>query len=237
MKKLTLTASASTAPAATETRATTHLSMRALMMSMLLGAVLSGCASNKDAPATMYDLGPLRSSDGSNASVAATIPPLTVADVTTPSWLDNDNMQYRLLYENDQKPRPYASSRWNMSPPQLITQRVKTRLSDAGNTVLSAADGAVNVPVLRIEVDDFSQRFTSATASDGHVVIRASLFSGRLLVAQRKFEQQRLAPSADAAGGAVALASATDAVVDELMRWLGTIPDTAFPRIAIPFTR
>ena len=204
-----------------------------------IAITLTGCATHINPNPTLYDLGPLpqtamQTGQGTAPRATATIPPLTVADVTTPSWLDNDNMQYRLLYENDQQPRPYSASRWNMSPPQLITQRVKTRLSQAGNTVLSAADGAVNVPVLRIEIDDFSQRFMSPTASDGHVVIRASLFSGRLLVAQEKFEQQRPAPTGDANGGAIALAFATDGVVDALMAWLGTIPDTAFPHLVIP---
>jgi cholesterol transport system auxiliary component len=43
---------------------------------------------------------------------------------------------------------------------------------------------------------------------------------GERLVAQRSFEVQRPAPSADAAGGVRALTAATDAAAQELAAWL-----------------
>lgn len=186
--------------------------------------LLSGCAATRGTPpTTAYDLGPLPAATGMSAT-AGTIAPITVADVTSPAWMDSQSMVFRLDYAGPQQPQPYAASRWSMPPPQLLGQRIKERLAAAGAIVLSASDGALNIPVLRIDADDFSQQFSSATTSQGHVALRASVFSGRTLVAQKRFEQVRPAPSADASGGAIALASATDALIGDMMSWLTTLP-------------
>ena len=210
-----------------------------LLLAMLLAGtgLVAGCATSKTVDATVYDLGSLGPLSASSAAVVApmnvpmTVPatspmitPITVADVTSAPWLDSQMMVFRLSYANDQQPRPYAASRWSMPPPQLLGQRIKARMAQAGVAVLSGSDGAVNVPMLRIEADDFSQRFDNPGSSDVHVAWRASVFNGRLLVAQKTFEQQRPAASADAAGGARALAATTDALIGDMMTWLATLP-------------
>ncbi len=198
---------------------------------LLACAVLStGCAGTRSTTPTTYDLGSLAPEPGlilgaavsDNVSPATT--PITVADVTAAAWMDNQSMQYRLVYTNDQQPRPYATSRWSMPPPQLLTQRIKARLAQSGRVVLSGADGAINIPVLRVEAEDFSQRFSSQSQSSVKVALRASVFNGRLLQAQKRFERQQPAPTPDAAGGASALASATDGLIDDMMRWLASLP-------------
>lgn len=195
-----------------------------------LALALSGCAlidaatnasARQEAPA-LFDLGPVRTVQGGDAGAA--LPPLSVAEVMTPAWLDGPMIYYRLAYANDQQPRPYANSRWSMPPARLFNQRLKSRLAQAGGVVLSAGDGASNTPVLRIEADDFTQTFQSAGQSSGQVAMRASVFNGRTLLAQKTFIREASAPSADAAGGVRALASAGDAVIADMMVWLGTLP-------------
>ncbi len=198
------------------------LSRSPLLATLLVGAsLLAGCATGKAVESTTFDLGRLTPLSGASADVIA---PLTVADVTSAPWLDSQMMFFRLSYANDQQPRPYANSRWSMPPPQLLGQRIKARMAQAGVAVLSGSDGAINVPLLRIEADDFSQRFDSPASSEVHVTWRASVFNGRLLVAQKTFDQQRPAASADAAGGAQALAISTDALIGDMMAWLATLP-------------
>ena len=206
---------------------------------LLLATLVAGCAASKGAAPAVFDLGPLSAvpatiagttpttrpaTTTASVSTVATIAPLTVADVTSASWLDSLDMHYRLDYQDARQPRPYAASRWSMPPPQLLGQRIKARLAQAGVAVLSNSDGAVNMPTLRIEADDFSQRFSGPASSDVHVAVRASVLSGRLLVAQKSFEQVRPAPTADAAGGAQAIAGATDAVIADLLTWLASLP-------------
>ena len=130
---------------------------------------------------------------------------------------------FRLAYANEQQPRPYASSRWAMPPAQLFGQRLKSRLAQAGGVVLAAADGAINVPLLRVEADDFTQIFSSPAQSGAHIALRASVFDGRALVAQKSFMHQAPAPSPDAAGGAKAMVAASDAVITDMMGWLASL--------------
>jgi cholesterol transport system auxiliary component len=111
-----------------------------------------------------------------------------------------------------------------MPPTQLFAQRLKSRIAQAGGAALPASDGAANVPVLRIEADDFMQIFDAPGQSNAHVGLRAALFNGRTLVAQKAFAKQAPAPSPDAAGGARALAAASDAIITDMMTWLASVP-------------
>ncbi|MFT5535502.1 MAG: cholesterol transport system auxiliary component [Candidatus Paceibacteria bacterium] len=179
--------------------------------------LLAGCAT-PSAPPARFDLGPLPAT-GLAASV---LPALSVATATSSPFLDNPHMVYRLIYANSQQPQQFANSRWTMAPAQLIEQRLKARLGQAGNTVLAGSDGAINVPLLRLELDEFAQFFTTPTESIGRVTLRVAVFRGRLLLAQKSFTQQRPASSADAAGGAQALAEASDELITEVIGWLAT---------------
>jgi cholesterol transport system auxiliary component len=185
-------------------------------------AFLPGCAGvGKVESATLYDLGALRAQQDKTASPALPpLPPLSIAAVQVPAWLDSNMMYYRLHYANSLQPRPYSQARWTMPPGQLLTQQLKSRITQAGGVALSASDGAVDVPVLRIEADDFTQHFDSASQSVGQVALRASVYRGRTLVAQRSFMRQAPAPNADASGGAAALAAASDAVIADIIVWL-----------------
>ncbi len=190
----------------------------------LAGALLAGCASESPSSMTLYDLGPLRSSGTQAVASSGSLPAISVADIQSPAWMDSQRMYYRLSYANDLQPRPYSTSKWTMPPAQLFAQRLKSGLARAGGVVVSASDGAINLPILHLEADDFSQTFESAGQSTAHVAIRASLFDGRVLRAQKLFVKQVPAASADAQGGAAALAAASDAIINEVGAWLATLP-------------
>ena len=88
----------------------------ALLCSAVGTAALSGCATRGADTAAQYDFGPLPA----NAAVARTLPPISIADINAPAWLDSPLMFYRLSYANQQQTRPYAGSRWSMPPSQLF---------------------------------------------------------------------------------------------------------------------
>jgi len=205
------------------TKLVTHRVACLAVFPIIAAVMLTGCATSRSKGQATYDLGPLMSASSFTATQAVA-PPITVAEVTSASWLDNQMMHYRLDYANELQPRPYADSRWSMPPAQLLGQRIKARLAQAGGVVLSGVDGAANVPLLRIEATDFSQRFASPAQSDVHVGIRATVLQGRMLVAQKTFYQQRPAPTPNADGAARALTGATDLLITDLMAWLATLP-------------
>jgi len=205
----------------------THNKMNKLAACALAGALtctlaLSGCASNKGQPTTQFDFGPAIPSAQATAS-ASTLGALVVTDVTGSSALDNERMFYRLSYADALQARTYANSRWTANPLQMMTQRLKTRIGQAGAKVLSETDASLGVPILRVDVDDFVHDFTGASQSQGVVAVRASLFQGHTLVDQKSFIRTTPATSADAAGGARALAASTDAIAADITGWLNTL--------------
>jgi cholesterol transport system auxiliary component len=183
------------------------------------GLLLSGCASQKGEPTTQFDFGPAMPP----VTAAAPIGAIVITDATGSSALENERMFYRLSYADALQARSYANSRWTANPLQMMTQRLKTRIAQSGAKVLSETDASNGIPILRIDVDEFVHDFRSAAQSEGQVALRASVFKGHVLVDQRSFTRTTAAGSADAAGGARALAASTDAIAADIVAWLGTM--------------
>lgn len=162
-----------------------------------------------------YDLGP---PPALVTETAAALPVLQVLDVQAPRGLDGNFVHYRLLDVDANALRPYANSRWAMSPSQLLTQRMKQRLARQGAVVGSGEARAALL--LKTELEQFEQVFDSAGNSRGVVRLRASLIRERRLLAQQTFSAERVAGSADAAGGVRALTLASDAMLDSLALWV-----------------
>jgi cholesterol transport system auxiliary component len=197
----------------------------AAALATMLATTLTACA-GKGPPPTLYDFGPLPplQSSAATAAPAPALSALVISDAIGPAWLDSERMQYRLLYADAQQARPYAQNRWNAPPLQLLTQRLRSRLAQAGIKVLSPTDSAAGVPLLRLEADEFSQNFTGTDASAGQITLRVSLLRGHRLADQRTFQRSTPSDSADAAGGARALAASTDALAGDVLTWLASLP-------------
>lgn len=199
-----------------------RLPIRSLLALAASSLVLAGCASTTTQESTSFDLGPAAPLQQA-APAPASIPALVVMDFTGPSALESERMYYRLVYADALQARTYANSRWTNEPLQMLTQRVKARLAQSGMKVLSATDASTGVPLLRVEVDDFVHAFSGVNRSEGQLTLRASLFNDHRLLDQRTFTRTTPAPSADAAGGARALAASTDAIAADILAWLATV--------------
>jgi len=193
-------------------------SPRAAAALLLCCLLLTGCASVKKPQAELFDLGLATAATNMPA-----LPPMALAEVSTPEWLDSPAIFYRLAYDSARQPRPYANSRWSMPPAQLFAQRLKSRMGQAGGTLLSASDGATGIPVLHLDVDEISQVFDSPERSAGMVAMRLSVLNGRRLLGQKSFVRRMPAPSADVAGGVDAIAAASDAVIADMLQWLASL--------------
>jgi cholesterol transport system auxiliary component len=194
--------------------------MTKTFVSALATVALAACALGVQKPAAdSYDLGPPADRP---AAAAATRPVLMVPDVVSPAWLDGQGIVYRLAYENDARPQAYANSRWVAPPAALLTQRLRSRFA-ASAGVVSGVDGTRADYALRVDLEDFSQSFTSANASNVALRARASLvrLPDRVLVAQRAFVVERPAPTPDARGAVTALGTASGEVIESLAEWVG----------------
>jgi cholesterol transport system auxiliary component len=193
------------------------LSSRAALAALLaFGVLAAGCAGTSAVVSDIrYDFGPPPQS-----AAAGRLPAVKVLQVTAPSVLESDRLIYRLSYADVQQTAAYATSHWTMMPSQLLTQRLRNALSERG-TVLTGADG-VAAPVLRVDLTEFEQVFDSQTDSHGAIAARATLTRDGKVVGQQTFVARAPAHSADAAGGARALAAASDDLVAQITTWLGS---------------
>lgn len=186
---------------------------------LLTATLLSACALPERAPAPLrYDFGPpvaITSVSPSN------LRPMLALRVQASPALDSPAMLYRLAYADAQQLRAYSQARWAMAPAELLQQRLREGL---GRSFALPPSGETAPRVLHIELEEFSQLFTAAQESSGLLRLRASLLQrmagGEQLLAQRDWQLQQPAPSADATGGVRALNAATETAVTELVQWL-----------------
>lgn len=208
---------------------------------------LAGCSALPTPPErpVVYDFGPgmlavppVPAAGTPQEAAAARLPTLALADVQSVGRSDNSTaVLYRLAYTDARQLRPYQLARWALPPAQLVQQALRTQLGErravlsAGDALSAAREGAGSstsagsLPtLLRVELEEFSQVFSSATASTGLVRLRATLVEptadGDKLRGQRLFTAQVPASGADAAGGTRALADATAQVAQGVSQWV-----------------
>ena len=184
--------------------------------------LLAGCGSTSTAmPNAHYDLG---APPVANATASAQpMPAVKVLAVSAPRNLETDSFAYRLSYVDAQRTGSYSNSHWTMPPAQLLTQRLRETLGARG-PILSGADPVRAVPLLEVELTNFEQVFDAPEQSHGLVSVRATLTQQGRVVGQRSFAASAPASSADASGGARALATASDDVIAQLSAWLAAQP-------------
>ena len=189
--------------------------------------LLTGCvAFNKSqSPVSIYDFGMQQTQTTKLISQQALQhrKSLLIADATAPSWLDNNAIHYRLLYQNPTQSYTYASSRWIAAPAALLTQQIRNHIvASTSEQVIKDNSTAKADYALHIELEEFTQLFDTMDASHIVIGLRASLVerNTRKLLAQKDLSLAEKTPTADAAGAVFALSSASNQLINELVAWL-----------------
>lgn len=192
-----------------------------LSLTMIGVLTLSGCSVNKpnDKAIAVYDFGADKTGDDQ------AVPAVPNADrrltgrlaleVRAVTWLDNPGIDYRLTYSTPLRRSQYVDSRWAAPPAQLLAQQLRRR------TGLVAVDRMAVDCLLRIELREFSQVFTSPQTSHGVLSGQAELIDGqRRLIVSRPIDVEHPAPAPDAAGGVQALVATGSELGGQLIAWL-----------------
>ncbi|HKZ11752.1 MAG TPA: ABC-type transport auxiliary lipoprotein family protein [Rhodanobacteraceae bacterium] len=191
--------------------------------------MLAGCAhfSSRQSFPKHYTL------TGSPAPAQQALPPtsrqatLQVARITVAPWLQGTALYYRLDYRHDDRIAAYAQSDWVSPPAQLLAQNIRNAIArDGGWRVVTGPAGPTGTDFsLHIGLDDFSQAFASPGQSRGVLDATATLVDNRSgnAIAQKHFQVDAPAPSADAQGGVNALNHAALQFTAELERWLRNV--------------
>lgn len=167
---------------------------RCLSWTLMLSLAVSACSLLPERPPqpALHDFG---------AAGAAAPAPWSSVDVDAPDWLQNDRLQYRLLYAKPTELRSYTLDRWIAPPPALLEQRLKAGRSANGYR-------------LRIELQAFEQVFDRPGRS--HVMIR---LRAETPAAAKTFQFEQPTASPDAAGAVQAFAQTISRAVAQLRAW------------------
>jgi cholesterol transport system auxiliary component len=191
--------------------------MKIGLLTLMVG-LFAGCVSGPVANVATYDLG----LSPTKRVVTQHLPaPLSVAPIAAPSWLNTNEIIYRLNYQDAARARTYSLSQWVAPPAALLTQRLRQQLDFAGATT-GLNDGLSSRYILRTELEEFSQVFDTADSSRALVRMRATLIdvANKTLLAQRTFSVERVVPTPNAAEAVTILSQASDGAIEALLEWL-----------------
>lgn len=191
---------------------------------VIVTLLVSGCSITRQTqtPTSVYDFG-IQNTDNVTRQAQIKTPSILIAEVTSPVWLDNQAIHYRLAYHNPTQLFSYANSRWAATPAALLTRQISNRIMrDTNYKVTRAVDGVQVDYALHIVLEDFIQVFDSIGASHAAIQLNVSLIERRtrLLVAQRNFTMQKDTPTADAVGAVNALVEVSAHLNNNLINWL-----------------
>ncbi len=183
------------------------------LLVLLLCGLLSACFTagkrGGDSALAVYDFGP------APASLLAAPRKLPMAlEVRAPLWFDSQGIDYRLAYVDVAHLREYARARWAGPPAQMIEQRLMQELDYS-----ISGQGQARC-LVRVEITEFSQLFSSPESSKGVLQGRVVLLDqSRRQVAELDLRIEKLAASQDARGGVGALAATVAQLAADLLVW------------------
>lgn len=201
----------------TRKRPSMLLRITVLGMCALLLAACAGMAGQGRAVA-LYDLS-MRVAEGNAAKTPAVTNeaalPFFLEGIHAPTWLDNPTMQYRLVYAEPDRRYAFAESRWVATPTELIEAVLLRR------QIVHRGRGDGQTCQLRLDVDEFVQRFDTASTSQSILEVRATLMARRdaRVLARKNFTYSHTA-GPDARGGVAAHAAMVGQLSTELAQWL-----------------
>lgn len=192
---------------------------------LLLFSAFGGCTALPPSTAgvAVHDFGSLEA-----ATLAPVGLPLRNIEVVPAPWLASNVMAYRLAYAQSTRRQAFKDNRWAAQPAQLVELVLKRALR-AGDPATLTGGGCR----LRVDLDEFTQRFDSPQASRGVIEARVTLLAPRTEqpLAVRAFALEHEAPTADAAGGVVALRAGALQLKSDIRSWLEGL-DAAPPGVA-----
>ena len=185
---------------------------RSLLVVMTAGLVGCGLGAPASSP-TRLDLGAFVKPQASTWQMPAiALPPLNTARV-----LSDDGVIWR--QGNDGSPNRYATFRWSAAPSTLVRERLFERMSEQGPVLTEII--SPEMAQLRVTLMQFEQIYAADGASnEGVVTIQAVLIRDSKVLGQFLATQKQPATANTAPAGAVALRTATDDLIEQLMQWL-----------------
>ena len=179
--------------------------------------LLAGCFSSVP-PATLYDFGPPHLEE--ERLIPPGFPALDVSRVASPAWLQNTLIYYRQAHVNEQQTRFYTQSRWNMTPSELLREKIRARIYASGGALGGGRIVHADEMRLVVNIKEFSHYFLNDSVSEGRIILTVSVLQKGEVIAQRAFYASSPAATPDAQGGVRAMSEAVSIAISEMLVWL-----------------
>jgi cholesterol transport system auxiliary component len=184
---------------------------------MVLTVLMAACVTSHR-PSTQYDLGEFTTARPQTRMLTAK---LVIREVAPPSWLRTRNVYYRLDYLAPPHPQRYATSQWLATPGELVTVRLREAVAAANAGFTLSNSESADAYLLRTDLEEFIQAFSSPAESHCIVRMRVSLWHPvDQILAEREFLIDVPASHPDAGGAAYCLASAVNRETADIIGWL-----------------
>ena len=169
---------------------------------LFLILAMGGCGGAAAPEPRTYDLG---------LDAPAAIAAVHIGAVRSVAPFDEGDMLYRLAYRNAAEIASYTGSRWAATPADLFRKQLQRAAGPGGGKC-----------TLAIEIQEFSQVFSSQAESAARVELRAVLSPGAV---PKQFTVTENNAGPDAPSGAAALARASNRAVGEIGAWIAAQPN------------
>ncbi|HMT79026.1 MAG TPA: ABC-type transport auxiliary lipoprotein family protein [Azonexus sp.] len=180
-----------------------------LLLCLLVSACFTTGKRGGDTAMATYDFGP-----AVPRLLAESRKQALAVEVRAPLWFDSLGIDYRLMYLDAARLREYATARWAGPPAQMIQQRLMQQLD------LARAGQGQAACLLRVEITEFSQVFSSPESSKGVLQGRAVFLDrSRRQLAELELNLEQPASSQDAAGGVRAMTANVAQLAIDLRAW------------------
>jgi ABC-type uncharacterized transport system auxiliary subunit len=183
---------------------------------------ISGCATKVPA-VTHYTLTPKvipQKTNGSDSIATSLKVFQTFSDTTL--------MDTKMYYSNGFETNRYHQSKWLLAPNTMVSDTLVRNITNANifQNVVGSNSRVQTTYILESRLDEFMQYFTP-DMKHSYVVVQLSLAvvkkEGLSLVASKTFRKKVDVETLDAKGGVKALNEAMQEVVQEAVRWLGSV--------------
>ncbi|MFA6179520.1 MAG: ABC-type transport auxiliary lipoprotein family protein [Candidatus Methylopumilus sp.] len=181
--------------------------MKNLTLMLLLTTLVACAGPGKTVQnIAVYDFG-LPAQAGQPLAVKVAVDEVTAADA-----VNHQQIRYRLNYDNPSRVYSYTESRWAATPAELLTGRLASLIQQ---------DAKPSACALKLKVEVFDHVFSSPAASAAVVQLSAVLWDkkARKVVATQAIAASEVAPTANARGGAKALAQASENALLKAVAW------------------
>ena len=172
------------------------------LLAIIVSFTIAACSvGSKLGPPVNHDLGP--STERTTESIILTL--------DAPIWLWDEQIRYRLLFNDATIVRYYHRDRWEAPLPSLLERRLNIHSAQ---------------PItLQIQLTQFEQQFEATNNSHVLMSLAVSAFTSKdyQLLGRKSFSLSQKTVSPDVAGAIAGFVTLTEKARNDIQGWIGTL--------------